>query len=104
MPRKPSQPDHSRRALELKLADQAKQAEQVVPQPGSDAGIAVLRRHQVLQRLGISNSTLYDWVKRGILPEPISFGPRTQVRLWLERDIDQVLIRLAQERDVRGAP
>jgi predicted DNA-binding transcriptional regulator AlpA len=107
MPPKASQIELSQQALELKHRNASKKP--VVP-TGSSApaaalskGVAVLRRHQVLQKLGIANTTLYDWIMRGLIPLPLDIGPGTQVKLWLESDIDQVLLRLARERDERLA-
>jgi predicted DNA-binding transcriptional regulator AlpA len=61
-------------------------------------GVAVLRRKEVLARLGgISNSTLYAWIKAGIVPPPRKAAPNTQVAYWLESDIEGVLRRLTHE-------
>jgi predicted DNA-binding transcriptional regulator AlpA len=98
MAKKPAQAELSRAALSLKKQNQAERQLELPL-----GGVAVLRRRQVLERLGISNTTLYDWVARGVLPPPLDFGPRTQVKVWLERDIDAVLLRRARERDERVA-
>jgi prophage regulatory protein len=60
------------------------------------SGVHVLRQKQVLQLLGISHSTLWEWVRKGRFPRPISLGPNT--RAWLQEEIDQHLLARAKER------
>jgi prophage regulatory protein len=61
------------------------------------SGVRVLRQKQVLELLGISHSTLWEWVRKGRFPRPISLGPNT--RAWLPEEIDQHLLARAKERD-----
>jgi prophage regulatory protein len=63
------------------------------------AGVRVLRRKQVLGMFQISASTLYNWIARGEFPAPIEAGPNT--RVWLEYEIDALLLQRAKERDQR---
>ena len=42
-------------------------------------------RQQVLERYGIGNTTLYRWLREGLFPQPIRYGPRT-IR-WRETDL-----------------
>ena len=60
------------------------------------SGVRVLRQKQVLELLGISHSTLWEWVRKGRFPQPISLGPNT--RAWLQEEIDQHLLARAKER------
>jgi prophage regulatory protein len=60
------------------------------------SGVRVLRQRQVLELLGISHSTLWEWVRKGRFPQPISLGPNT--RAWLQEEIDQHLLARAKER------
>jgi prophage regulatory protein len=60
-------------------------------------GVRILRQRQVLQLLGISASTLWDWVRRGKFPRPIAIGPNS--RAWLGDEIDAYLLARAKERD-----
>jgi prophage regulatory protein len=60
------------------------------------SGVRVLRQKQVLELLGISHSTLWEWVRKGRFPRPISLGPNT--RAWLQEEIDQHLLARAKER------
>jgi prophage regulatory protein len=64
------------------------------PQRG---GIRILRRKQVLELFGISSTTLWEWVRTGKFPAPISLGPNT--RVWLAEEIDGLLVERAKERD-----
>lgn len=36
----------------------------------------ILRCREVQERTGLSTSTLYDWMRRGIFPKPLQLGPR----------------------------
>jgi prophage regulatory protein len=57
----------------------------------------LLRRHEVEARCGIGRSTIYEWMARGLFPQPIRLGVR-MVR-WRESDIDAWLA----SRSERGA-
>jgi len=58
---------------------------------------SILRRKQVQNRTGLSRSTIYERVKAGTFPRPISLGPRTVG--WLEAEIDHWLSeRIAASR------
>ena len=47
----------------------------------------VLRLREVLERVGLSKSTLWRLIKAGQFPKPISLGPRAVG--WIEEEIDQ---------------
>lgn len=47
---------------------------------------SILRRRQVEERTGLPRSTIYDQMKKGNFPKPISLGARSVG--WLSRDID----------------
>ena len=57
----------------------------------------ILRRREVLDRVGISQSTMYDWMKRGEFPRAVALG--SKLVGWRESDIDHWIA----SRDVRGA-
>jgi prophage regulatory protein len=61
------------------------------------SGVRILRQRQVLELLGISGSTLWQWVKDGRFPRPIPLGPNSVA--WLQDEIDQHLLGRAKERD-----
>ncbi|MCE8520825.1 AlpA family transcriptional regulator [Ruegeria pomeroyi] len=46
----------------------------------------ILRRPEVEARLGLSRSTIYDWMKEGKFPAPIALGKRMVG--WRESDIE----------------
>jgi prophage regulatory protein len=46
----------------------------------------ILRRNSVCERVGISGTTLFRWVRAGLFPKPLRLGPNTVG--WLEADID----------------
>jgi prophage regulatory protein len=49
----------------------------------------ILRRKQVEARTGLARSTLYDRVKSGTFPAPISLGARAVG--WVESEVDEWL-------------
>jgi prophage regulatory protein len=61
------------------------------------AGLRILRQRQVLELLGISASTLWEWVRRGRFPKPIAIGPNSKA--WLADEIDAHLLARVKERD-----
>jgi prophage regulatory protein len=61
------------------------------------SGVRVLRRQQVLDKFKISASTLYSWIAAGRFPGPVAIGENTKV--WLEDEIEALLIERAKERD-----
>jgi prophage regulatory protein len=67
--------------------------------PSSGAGRRLLRRKEVLNRLGIGSSTLHDWIRRGYFPKPIQLGPNTVG--WLDTTVDELLT--ARERAANGS-
>ena len=60
-------------------------------------GTRVLRRQQVLNRLGISHSTLYAWIRAGVFPRPISLGLNSKA--WLEDEVEAFIAQRRGERD-----
>jgi prophage regulatory protein len=64
------------------------------PQRG---GVRILRQKQLLEMLGISGSTLWQWIKDGQFPAPIDLGPNS--RAWLQSEVDAHLLERAVERD-----
>ena len=60
-------------------------------------GVRILRQRQVLELLGISSSTLWEWVRRTSFPSR-SRSDRT-AGAWLGDEIDAYLLARAKERD-----
>jgi prophage regulatory protein len=51
----------------------------------------ILRKRELSKRLGVSETTIWRWVRAGLFPKPITLGPNTigwdeetQVQPWLE--------------------
>lgn len=69
--------------------------------PDTTSKSALLRRPEVLQRCGISNSTLHRLITAGDFPHPIQLSPRAVA--WIEEEvsiwIDQ---RIKASRSQRG--
>ena len=55
----------------------------------------LLRIHQVLDRIPISESAYWEGCRTGRFPQPIKLGPRTTV--WREEDIDAFIDSLDKE-------
>jgi len=49
----------------------------------------LLRIREVLQRLPISRTSLYDGIKVGLYPAPVRIGKRTVA--WRESEIDRLI-------------
>lgn len=49
----------------------------------------LLNLQQVLSRLGVSRSTLYDWMAAGKFPAKIKMGARTA---WIEAEVDAWIV------------
>lgn len=72
----------------------------------------ILRRPEVLTRVGVSQSTLYDWMARGEFPRPVALGralvgwPESVVTAWISacrtRD-GRTAMQLRQEAEARLA-
>jgi prophage regulatory protein len=50
------------------------------------SALTILRRKQVEARIGLSRSTIYERIKVGTFPAPISLGAKSVG--WLESEID----------------
>ncbi len=50
----------------------------------------ILRRAEVLERVGVGKTTLYVWIEREGFPKPVQLGPRAvgwkadEVEAWLD--------------------
>lgn len=60
------------------------------------AALSILRRKQVEARTGLARSTIYDQVRAGTFPAPISLGPRAVG--WVEAEIDGWLAARVKQR------
>ena len=55
----------------------------------------LLRRREVEKRTGLSRSTIYEWIRVGQFPRPVSLGARAVG--WLEHDIQQWIAGRVEE-------
>jgi prophage regulatory protein len=60
----------------------------------------ILRRKQVEARTGLARSTIYDRVKSGTFPAPVSLGARAVG--WVESEIDEWLFAQIKTRRHHG--
>ena len=61
----------------------------------------LLRVPAVLARIGISRSTLYQWIKDGTFPPAVNLGARSVG--WFESDVDEwIKARACRARGVHG--
>lgn len=51
--------------------------------------LVILRRRQTEQRVGLSRTTIYDYIKAGRFPAPVRIGDRAVG--WVESEIDDWL-------------
>ena len=65
------------------------------------AQVRFLRLPEVLDRTGLSRSTIYVRLDRGLFPRPVSLGARAVG--WLESEVDEwIRERIAASRDGSG--
>lgn len=58
----------------------------------------ILRLPSVLRRLGLSRSTIYAWISKGLWPKPIQLGPRAVG--WPSTEVSQLTAaRIAGQSD-----
>ena len=60
-----------------------------------------LRRHEVLERCAISNTTLHRLITDGHFPQPVQIGPRSVA--WIEEEIEGWINEKIKERDRKAA-
>ena len=53
----------------------------------------IIRKPEVIKRLGLSKSTLSNRINQGVFPRPISLGERAVG--WLEHEVDIVLAAMS---------
>ena len=56
--------------------------------------IRLLRLPEVMERVGLSRSTIYDRMERGTFPKSHKWGPRIVV--WNEDEIDEVCLEVVK--------
>ncbi len=67
-----------------------------------DRQVRLLAKPEVLDRLSISNDTLYSLIRAGRLPRPVKIGVASR---WPEHEIDAFIAgRLAEREAADGSP
>ena len=56
----------------------------------------IIRNPEVIEKYGISKSTLYNRIKEGLMPPSISLGPRAQG--FIASEVHTVLDAMCQEK------
>ncbi|WP_280562595.1 AlpA family transcriptional regulator [Chromohalobacter sp. 48-RD10] len=70
--------------------------------PDTTSKSTLLRRPEVLQRCGISNTTLHRLINAGDFPSPIQISPRAVA--WVESEINEwIEQRIEASRNQGGA-
>ena len=60
--------------------------------------VRILRLPEVQRRTGLSRSTIYVRLDRGLFPKPVSLGARAVG--WIESEVDEwIRERIAESRD-----
>lgn len=62
-----------------------------------------LRLDRVLDRLGVSKSTLYQMVADGTFPAPLKVGTANGAAVWLEGWCDDYIATRIEQRDSKSA-
>lgn len=57
----------------------------------------ILRFPTVKERTALSRSSIYKFIAAGRFPKPVRLGPRAVG--WLEREIDEWIIAVAESRE-----
>lgn len=84
------------------------QAASTINQPSSDdrysnrAYRRLLKRKQVLERTGLSNSGMYELIAQNRFPKPVKpTGARSSA--WVEEEVDQFIASCIAQRDANEA-
>lgn len=65
----------------------------------SQAPARLIRRPEVIARVGLSSTTLYEMIATGDFPSPIPIG--RQAVAWLESEVDAWIKNRIEQRDSR---
>lgn len=64
----------------------------------SHSDYRIIRPGELIQILGISTATLYQWIDKGFLPPKVQIGPKAVG--WDSRDIDAWLDSRRETREM----
>jgi prophage regulatory protein len=69
---------------------------------GNRAYRRLIKRKQVLERTGLSNTVMYQLISQGLFPKPVKpTGGRTSA--WVEDEVDQFIASCIAARDTEQA-
>jgi predicted DNA-binding transcriptional regulator AlpA len=57
----------------------------------------LLRKREVLRMTGLSNSTFYNRIKEGVIPQGVPIGPR--LKAWPQSEISAYIATCIAQRD-----
>ncbi len=63
--------------------------------------VRFLRLPEVLERTGLSRSTIYVRLEQGLFPRPVSLGARAVG--WIESEVDEWIAERIAERQIEDA-
>ena len=66
-----------------------------------EAQLRLLRLPRVLDRTGLSKSSLYDKIASGDFPKPVHLGTDAKSVAWLEHEVDGWIQNTIRHRDDR---
>ncbi len=64
--------------------------------------IRFLKKREVMHRTGLSSSSLYDLIKRGLFPRQIKLSGGKSV-VWLESSINEYMMQCLENSTSQGA-
>jgi prophage regulatory protein len=70
-------------------------------QDTNNSPVRILRGPEVRARIGLSRSSLYNYIQRGLFPPPIKLGPRCVG--WMEEDVVQWIVNRQSASESKSA-
>lgn len=62
--------------------------------------VSLLRKREVLKLTGLSNSSFYNYIKKGVIKPGVPVGPR--MKAWPSTEIQDYIQSCIAARDVNG--
>lgn len=60
---------------------------------------ALLRKREVLKLIGLSNSSFYNYIKKGLIKPGVPIGPR--LRGWPASEVEDFVLACIAKRDAK---
>lgn len=61
----------------------------------NEEGMKLIRLPQVIERVALRKTTIYERIKQGAFPQPIKLGTAS---VWVEQEVDEWLEKTVKER------